>query len=447
MFIIKKVKISYTQIIALGTFTIILIGAILLTLPASSKNGTPSPFIDALFTATSATCVTGLIVYDTFTHWSTFGQIVIISLIQIGGIGFMTVIALLSLFLGRKIGLRERRLLMESANTMRIGGIILLVKKILLGTLIFEAVGAAFLTIRFYPEMGLKGGLYNGIFHSISAFCNAGFDIMGKYGQFTSLTRYSDDIIVNFTIMSLIIIGGIGFIVWDDIVKNLLNFKKYQLHTKIVLTTTAVLIFGGAAVFFITERNLTMADMGLRERILASLFQSVTPRTAGFNTIDMANLSESGSLLTILLMIVGGSPGSTAGGIKTTTIVVLLLGAISSSKGMTDLSIFKRRLEDNALKKASSIVAIYISTTLAATLIICATQTFSLKETLFEVYSAAGTVGLTMGITPKLNNLSKIIIIFLMYFGKVGSLSMALVLAEKREIAPVSRPVEKIIIG
>lgn len=447
MFIIKRIKLSYTQIIALGTFSIIFIGSILLSLPISSKSGEPTPFINAMFTATSATCVTGLVVYDTYSHWSTFGQIVIISLIQIGGIGFMTIIALFSMFLKRKIGLRERRLLMESANTMRIGGIVLLVKRILIGTFIFESIGAILLAVRFIPEIGVKEGIYYGIFHSISAFCNAGFDIMGRFGEFTSLTRYSGDIIVNITIMSLIIIGGIGFIVWEDIGKNLLDFKKYQLHTKLVLTTTAILVFGGALIFFITERNGNMADMGFKERILASLFQSVTPRTAGFNTIDISKLSESGSLLTILLMIIGGSPGSTAGGIKTTTLVVLMLGALSSSKGTSELFIFRKRLDDNALKKASSIAIIYIFTTLISVLIVCATQDFTMKQTLFEVYSAAGTVGLSTGITPNLNNLSKFIIIFLMYVGKVGSLSMALVFAEKKDVAPISRPVEKIIIG
>lgn len=447
MFIIRKIKLSYTQIIALGTFALILTGGILLSLPIASKSKEATPFINALFTATSATCVTGLVIYDTYTHWSVFGQLVILSLIQVGGIGFMTVITLFSMFLKRKIGLRERRLLMESANTMRIGGIVLLVKRILIGTFIFESLGAALLTVRFYPEMDIRQGLYNGIFHSVSAFCNAGFDLMGKYGSFSSLTRYSNDIIVNLTIMSLIVIGGIGFVVWEDIQKNLLSFKKYRVHTKIVLSTTALLIFSGAVIFFITERHGNFSGMSLRESILASLFQSITPRTAGFNTISMTKLSEGGSLLTILLMIIGGSPGSTAGGIKTTTLVVLILGAISSSKGTSEISVFKRRLEDNALKRASSIAIIYICTTLLATMLICSTQSFSLKEILFEVYSAAGTVGLSMGITPDLNNLSKILIIILMYGGKVGSLSMALVLAERKEIVPISRPVEKIIIG
>lgn len=447
MFVFKKLKLSYTQIIALGTFVIILFGSILLSLPIASRSGDATPFLDSLFTAASATCVTGLVIYDTYTHWSIFGQLVILILIQTGGLGFMTIVTLFSMFLRRKIGLMERRLLMESANTMRIGGIVLLIKKISIGTLIFECIGTILLAIRFCPEMGFKVGLYNALFHSVSAFCNAGFDIMGKYGQFTSLTRYSNDIIVNLTIMSLIIMGGIGFVVWDDIANNRLYFKKYQLHTKIVLSTTAVLILGGALLFYLLEMNGLFYNKSISETILGCLFQSVTPRTAGFNTISISNLSESSSFLTILLMIIGGSPGSTAGGIKTTTLIVLILAAISSAKHTSGISIFKRRLEENALKRASSILVIYMFTAIVSTMVICATQTFSLKEVLFEVFSAAGTVGLSMGITPYLNSISKIIIIFLMYGGKVGSLSMALVLAEKKEIVQLSRPVEKIIIG
>jgi trk system potassium uptake protein TrkH len=438
---------SYTQIIALGTFVIILFGSILLSLPIASRSGQATPFLNSFFTSASATCVTGLVLYDTYTHWSIFGQIVILALIQIGGLGFMTVVSLFSMFLKRKIGLKERRLLMESANTMRLGGIVLLIRKIAIGTLLFESIGAILLAIRFCPEMGFKVGLYNAVFHSISAFCNAGFDIMGKYGQFTSLTRYSNDIIVNLTIMLLIIIGGIGFLVWDDIGIKRLNFKKYQLHTKIVLSTTAILIFGGAILFYIFEMNGIFYKKNITEIILGCLFQSVTPRTAGFNTISISNLSESSNILTVLLMFIGGSPGSTAGGIKTTTLVVLILASISSARQTSELSIFKRGLEDNALKRASSITFIFMLTTIASTMVICATQDFSLKEVIFEVFSAAGTVGLSVGITPNLNDLSKIIIIFLMYAGKVGSLSMALVLAEKREPIKLSRPVEKIIIG
>jgi len=447
MFTIKNIKINYTDIIVFGTFGIILIGGILLCMPISSKSGISTPFLDSLFTAASAFCVTGLVIYDTYSHWSMFGQTVILLLIQVGGLGFMTVITLFSIFLRRKIGLRERRLLMESANTLKIGGIVLLVKKILIKTFIFESIGTAVLTLRFYPKMGLKEGLYNGIFHSVSAFCNAGFDLMGKYGQFSSLTTFSNDIAVNLTIMSLIVIGGIGFVVWDDIAVNHLCFKRYHLHTKIVLVSTSVLIFGSALIFYIIEGNNSMLNMGVTEKILASLFQSVTTRTAGFNTINLSELSEGGSLLTMLLMIIGGSPGSTAGGIKTTTFVILLIGAWSTAKQSSDISLFKRRLESDSLKKASSIVVIYLSVAIIAIMLISSTQNFSLKEIMFEVFSALGTVGLTMGITPSLNFLSKIIITLLMYGGKVGVLSIAIVIAEKKEPAPLSRPQEKIIIG
>lgn len=447
MFTIKNLKLNYTEIIVFGTLFLIIIGALLLSLPISSKGGTYTAFADSLFTAASAFCVTGLVIYDTFTHWSIFGQLVILTLIQVGGLGFMTVITLFSMFLRRKIGLKERRLLMESANTLKIGGIVFLVKKILIRTFIFESVGTILLTLRFIPHMGLKEGLYNGIFHSISAFCNAGFDLMGKYGQFSSLTTFVDDPVVNLTIMSLIVIGGLGFVVWDDIAENLLNFNKYHLHTKIVLVTTATLILGGAFIFFIIETNQSMAGFSIKERILASIFQSVTPRTAGFNTINLSHLSEGGSLLTIVLMIIGGSPGSTAGGIKTTTFMTLFISAWASAKQSSDVTIFKRRLETDSLKKASAITAIYLTVSFVSIMLISSVQDFSLKEIMFEVFSAIGTVGLTMGITPNLNTFSKVLITLLMYCGKVGVLSIAAVIAEKKEPSPLCRPVEKIIIG
>lgn len=447
MFTIKNLKLNYTEIIVFGTLFLIIIGALLLSLPISSKGGTYTAFADSLFTAASAFCVTGLVIYDTFTHWSIFGQLVILTLIQVGGLGFMTVITLFSMFLRRKIGLKERRLLMESANTLKIGGIVFLVKKILIRTFIFESVGTILLTLRFIPHMGLKEGLYNGIFHSISAFCNAGFDLMGKYGQFSSLTTFVDDPVVNLTIMSLIVIGGLGFVVWDDIAENLLNFNKYHLHTKIVLVTTATLILGGAFIFFIIETNQSMAGFSIKERILASIFQSVTPRTAGFNTINLSHLSEGGGLLTIVLMIIGGSPGSTAGGIKTTTFMTLFISAWASAKQSSDVTIFKRRLETDSLKKASAITAIYLTVSFVSIMLISSVQDFSLKEIMFEVFSAIGTVGLTMGITPNLNTFSKVLITLLMYCGKVGVLSIAAVIAEKKEPSPLCRPVEKIIIG
>lgn len=447
MFTIKNIKLNYTEIIVFGTLLLIVLGGFILSLPVSSKTGTSTPFVDSLFTAASAFCVTGLIIYDTYTHWSIFGQVIILILIQVGGLGFMTIITLFSMFLRRKIGLKERRLLMESANTLKIGGIVLLVKKILIRTFIFESIGALLLTIRFYPQMGLQEGLYNGIFHSISAFCNAGFDLMGKYGQFSSLTTYADDIIVNVTIMLLIVIGGIGFVVWDDVAQNHFQFKKYQLHTKIVIVTTATLIFGGALIFFTIEANHSMINMNLKEKILASFFQSVTPRTAGYNTINLTELSEGGSLLTMILMIIGGSPGSTAGGIKTTTFVTLMIAALSSAKQSSYITTFKRRLETDSLKKASSITVIYMSAALISIMLISIAQDFTLEEIMFEVFSAIGTVGLTLGITPSLNAFSKIIITLLMYGGKVGVLSIAAVIAEKKEASPLSRPFEKIIIG
>jgi trk system potassium uptake protein TrkH len=448
MFEFKKIKLSCTQVIALGTMLIIMVGALILSLPVSSRNGTWTPYIDTLLTASSAFCVTGLIVYDTFSHWSLVGQITIISLIQIGGLGFMTVITMISLFLKRKIGLRERRLLMESANTFKIGGIVLLIKKILKRTFIVEGVGALILSIRFYPQMGLGEGIYNGIFHSISAFCNAGFDIMGKYGQFSSLTTYVGDFVVNITIAALIAVGGLGFLVWDDLLENRLNYRKYSLQTKIVMTSTAALIFGGAALFFILEKDASMAGLNTYERVLASLFQSVTPRTAGFNTIDQTALSESGSLLTMILMVIGGSPGSTAGGIKTVTFVVMVAGSISSAKQTPEITIFKRRLEADSLKKASAITILYMLTALTAVMVICTLEDFSLKQILFEVFSALSTVGLTMNVTPNLTSgISKFIISLLMYGGKVGVLTLAASLADRNQNVQLTRPVEKIILG
>ena len=448
MFIIRKIKLSYTQIIILGTLALIILGAFLLSLPASSRDGNYTPFIDSLLTASSALCVTGLIVYDTYTHWSLFGQIIILTLIQTGGLGFMTVITLISMFLKRRIGLKERRLIMESVNTYNIGGVVRLARKIIRRTFIIEGAGIVILTIRFYPEMGFWEGFYNGVFHSVSAFCNAGFDLMGKYGQFSSLTRYVGDFTVNITFGSLIIIGGLGFLVWDDIIENKVNFKKYSLHSKIVIITTTILILGGAVFFYIFETNYSMAGLKTYERIAASFFQSVTPRTAGFNTIDQMKLSESGSLLTILLMIIGGSPGSTAGGIKTTTMVILIVGTIASVKSSNDLTILKKRLEENSLRKASSITVLYITTAFLSALILCTLENFSLKQILFEVFSALGTVGLTMNVTPNLSNwISKLIISFLIYSGKVGVLSLVASLSEQKVKVQLSRPVAKILIG
>lgn len=446
---IRKLKsLSYSQMIALGYFLVITIGTMLLSLPISSRNNLSTGFINALFTSTSATCVTGLVIFDTFTQWSIFGQVVILILIQIGGLGFMTIITMFSFLLKRKIGLKERGLLRESVNTMYIGGIVRLIKKILLGTLIFEGLGAILLSIRFIPRMGLTSGIYNGIFHSVSAFCNAGFDLMGKYGRYSSLVSFSDDVVVNLTIILLIIVGGIGFFVWDDITKHKHRFKRYQLHTKIVLSTTAILIVLGAISFYIFERSNLLSEMDMGERILASLFGSVTPRTAGFNTVDTAALTPASKLLTMILMFIGGSPGSTAGGIKTTTLAVVLISLWSSLRYTKKDSIFGRRLEDNALRRASAVVTVNLIITLSATFLIITTNVaLSLSDVLFEVLSAIGTVGLSTGITGSLNDFAQIVIALLMYCGRVGSLSFAFLFTEHRVPSSVQSPREKINIG
>ncbi|MDU0324383.1 TrkH family potassium uptake protein [Clostridium butyricum] len=444
---LKKPNFTYSQISAISFMSIILIGALLLTLPISSRSGEATPFIDALFTSASATCVTGLVVYDTYTHFSLFGQIVILSLIQIGGLGFMIIATLFSLMLKRKIGLKERGMLQESVSTIHIGGIVRLTKHILFGTVIFEAIGAIILALRFYPDMGLKQGLYNGVFHSISAFCNAGFDLMGRFEPSSSLTLYSGDIVVNLVIMSLIVVGGVGFLVWEDIFTNKLKFCKYRLHTKIVLVVTATLIIVPAIIFYSIERTNSFAGMGTTESWLASFFQSITPRTAGFNTVNIAELSEGSILLTIILMVIGGSPGSTAGGVKTTSFAVIILSLMASIRHTEDINVFNRRLERDVIKKAYDVITIYFMCCALAVLLICALQPFGLKEVFFEVVSALSTVGMSTGITQELNSLSRVIITLLMFFGRVGSLSVALVFSEKKEYIPIRKPVEKISIG
>ncbi len=442
-----KNKLTQTQIIALGFLLMIIVGTMLLMLPISSKSGEWTSFSDAIFTSTSATCVTGLVVRDTFRYWSLFGQLVILVLIQIGGLGFMTIATLFSLVLRRKIGLKERELLHESVSTLHIGGIVKLTKRILIGTCLFEGLGAIVLSIRFIPQLGVLKGIYNAVFHSISAFCNAGFDLMGRYEEYSSFTAYAADPIINITIMALIIIGGIGFIVWEDVLMHKLKFRKYHLHSKIVLTMTVILVFGGAFLFLIFEQNNLMADMTFGEKIYASLFSSVTARTAGFNTIDTAALSQSSKLLTIILMFIGGSPGSTAGGIKTTTFFVIALYVVSSMRHENECNIFGRRIEPDAIRRAASVLATNLFLVLSVTLVICGIQNFNLVDVLFETFSAIGTVGMSTGITRDLEELSRMLIVFLMYCGRVGSLSFALAFTERKMPSPLQQPVEKITIG
>jgi len=443
----KRTKLRYEQIVVFGYLLIIFTGGLILSLPFSSRSGEWTPFLNALFTATSATCVTGLVVYDSYTQWAPFGQVIILTLIQIGGLGFMTVITLLFMFLKRNIGLHERKLLMLSAGSPVISGVVRLIRRIAFGTLIIEGTGTVILATQFCPQMGFLPGLYNALFHAVSAFCNAGFDIMGKYGKFSSLTTYQHNPIVILTVASLIVIGGIGFFVWNDIAIHRFKFQKYQLHSKIVLSVTSVLIVFGAILFFLLEYNYSFINLTFPEKITAAIFQSITPRTAGFNSVAMEELSESGHLLTMVLMFIGGSPGSTAGGIKVTTFVVLLLGAVASSRHDSHINAFKRRLDEGVIKQASAIFFIYLTLVLIATLLICSIQPFEMEDVLFETISAIGTVGLSRGITTSLNSISKIIIILLMFAGRVGGLTLALMLAEKRNHAILKRPVEKIMIG
>ena len=438
---------TQTQFIAYGFLGIIIVGAVLLKLPFSSKSGVSPDWLTCLFTATSASCVTGLVVADTWTQWSLFGQIVIITLIQIGGLGFVTIGVFVSIILRRKIGLKTRGLMQESASTLQIGGMVKLAKKIIIGTAIFEGTGAILLAIRFIPQYGFFRGVFYGVFHAVSAFCNAGFDLMGHQAQYNSFVNYYDDWIVNLVIMSLIVIGGIGFVVWDDLSRHRLNYRKYMLHTKLVLLTTFILVFGSAVLFYFFERNNLLVGMNTSGKILTSLFSSVTARTAGFNTVDTAALSDGSKLLTIILMFVGGSPGSTAGGVKTTTLVVLILYVVSNIRRTYGVNAFGRRLEDDSIKRASSIFTINLMLSLTASLIIMMVQPLKMTDVLFETFSAIGTVGMTTGITRSLLPVSKVIIILLMYCGRIGSLSFALAFTQRKKIAHVQQPVERITVG
>lgn len=442
-------KLTYTQIIILSFLFIIILGAFLLCLPTSSRSGEWTSFMDALFTSVSATCVTGLVVVDTFTHWSGSGQAIILLLIQIGGLGVMTCVATLALVFKRRIGLGERRLLMQSTGSPQLGGIVKLLRRILSLTIIVEGLGAILLAIAFCPIMGFWTGLWNALFHSVSAFCNAGFDLLGRYTAFASLagSEFAFNPLVNLTIIFLLTTGGIGFIVWGDVLRKGIRFHEYEVHSKIVLITSGVLLLGGTLLFLILENDGALAGLEGGEKMLGALFLSASPRTAGFSTVDPARLSESGSLLSVFLMLVGGSPGSTAGGIKTTTLLVLVLGALTSARRFGSITVFKRKLDEDTIVKASAVATLYILCVGAAVVAICAIEPVTLREALFECASAMGTVGLSMGVTPGLSSASHIILMILMFVGRIGGLSLMLVLAENRRNVPLERPNAKILIG
>lgn len=440
-------KKSPTSMLAVGFALIILAGTLLLALPVSSRNREWTSFLDCLFTATSATCVTGLVVKDTYRHWSLFGQVVILLLIQIGGLGFITIGAYLSVLLKKKIGLKERTAIHESISTIEIAGVVRIVKRIVQGTLLFELAGALLLAVRFVPEFGWARGIYFGFFHSVSAFCNAGFDLMGIREEYSSLVAYEGDVLVNLTIMGLILVSGIGFLVWDDFYRNKFHYKRYLLHTQIMLWATAVLVVGGAVLFFLFENDGLFAGMSGKEKVLGALFCSVSPRTAGFNTTDLAGMGNASKLLTMLLMFIGGGSGSTAGGIKVTTAVVMVLTAAATIGRTQGVHIFGRRLEEDTVRRASAIVMYNGFLILAVSMVILAVQPFSFTDVLMETFSAMGTVGLSVGITRQLLPVSKVLLILLMYFGRLGSLTFALVFAQRRIVPPVQQPVEKIVVG
>lgn len=438
---------TYTQTIAFSFVAIIFIGAVILSLPISSRSGEWTNFVDSLFTATSATCVTGLVVYDTCLHWSLFGQTIILLLIQIGGLSFMTVITMFSIFVGKTIGLHERRLLMQSAGTIRYTGIIKLIKQIVMLTVLFEGVGALLLFVRFYPELGLAKGLYYAVFHSVSAFCNAGFDLMGYRGEFSSLISFADDVFVNLTIMFLIFAGGLGFLVWTNLIKKRFRFKELDLHAKIVVTVTVILIVSGALLIYIFEADNAFAHLNGPGKVMGAFFQSIATRTAGFGTVDQAALSPSGSLVSMMLMFIGGSPGSTAGGIKTTTFAVLFINAVTYARNENGINIFKRKISSDTAKQAAAIFGVHFIFMLAATIIICAVEHVELMECLYETVSAISTVGYSMGLTPGFSDVSLIVLCVLMYAGRIGGLSFMLTFAEKRKRVQIERPEEKILIG
>lgn len=444
-----KVKkgLSQEQYIAAGFFIMILVGTLLLMLPISSKDGTWTDPLSACFTATSTSCVTGLVVFDTYKHWSLFGQLIIITLIQIGGLGFVTIGILFSIMFRRKIGLKDRSLMQDSISALELRGIVRLYQLILKGTFLVEGIGAICLSFIFVPKLGFVRGVYYSVFHSISAFCNAGFDLMGRYEEYSSFVSMRDNLWANIVLCLLILIGGLGFMVWQDLYEHKLEFKKYKLHTKLVLVGTLIFTVGGAILFWIFERNGLLAGVSPVGQFSASLFGSVTPRTAGFNTTDTGALSDASQILTLFLMLVGGNSGSTAGGVKVTTIMILYLFVHASLRQSSSVEIYGRRIADDTIRKAAVVFMLNMTLGIVAAMIICALQQLSLKDVLFETFSAVNTVGMTRNLTRDLNGVSRVVIIILMYFGRVGSMNFAFSFMKKRNADVVRCPEEEISVG
>ena len=434
---------SSFQVILLGFAGLILLGALLLTLPICSREGVWTPFSDTLFTSVSASCVTGLVVRDTATHWSLLGQIIILALIQVGGLGVITVAVTFFRLSGRRISLSQRNMMQQSISAPQVGGIVRRTGFIIRGSLCVELGGALLLSPVFIRDFGFFKGLWYSLFHSISAFCNAGFDLMGVREKFSSLSSYAFQPWVNLVIMALIIIGGIGFLVWEDLRANGLRFRRYRLQTKLVLVTSGVLILVPACLNFLLEYQ----TLPLGRRLLASLFQSVTTRTAGFNTTDLSQMSEPGILQMVFLMLVGGSPGSTAGGMKTTTVAVLFLAGATVFRRRDDVECFRRRIGQDVIRNAGTILFLYLTLFAVGSAVLCRVEGLPLLTCMFETGSAVGTVGLTLGITPGLHQASRVILMLLMFLGRVGALTLVYALLPGGKNPPGRKPQETITVG
>ena len=436
-------RLSSSQIIILGFAGVILLGALILMLPISSQSGTVTPFLDCLFTSTSAVCVTGLVVYDTATHWTIFGQAVIIALIQIGGMGVITVAAVIAMAAGKKISLMQRGTIQDAISAPQIGGIVRFTGFNVKGIILIELLGAIVMAPVFIRDYGFAEGIWMSVFHSISAFCNAGFDIIDDGILFNSLMGYAADPIINMTIMLLIVIGGLGFLTWRDIYTQGIHFKRYRMQSKVILVTTASLITIPAVYFFFFELN----QLPFWERFWGSWFQSVTPRTAGYNTIDLTLMSETGQTLTSLLMIIGGAPGSTAGGMKVTTIAVMVSCAVAVFHRRQNGRLFDRRIDDETIKNAATVFLMYITLFLVGGMAISKIEGIPLVICLYESASAVGTVGLTLGITPELGIVSKMILIAQMFIGRVGGLTLTFAILPATKNTLSRLPLEKITVG
>lgn len=454
----SKIKLTVWQFLSLGFLTAIILGSLLLMLPFATKSGNSTSYVNALFTATSAICVTGLAPYDTATHWTLFGQLVILFLIQTGGLGFMTFVSAAFLVFKHGMGLYSRNAFMQDSGSGKLNGITKMVKRIVIGTAIFETAGALILMIRFIPDFGAGRGIYFSVWHSVSAFCNAGFDLMGtESNEFVSLSGYATDPLVSLTLCALILIGGLGFCVWSDVVDCKFNCKKFQLNTKVVLLVNSIILVLGTVLFMVFERNNpTYEQFNFGDRLIVSIFNATTTRTAGFSTVDLNSLSDSGYLLMVIYMFVGGNSGSTAGGIKVNTFTVILMGMLAVFRGRKDINIGKKRIDNSLLSQALAIFAAGLMLVMLSTLTICAIEpqaTFTaagtqpFKAVLFECVSALSTTGLSLSITPVLCAGSKIILIILMFAGRVGILTLALALGAKKTAAEIRRPMDTLFIG